>query len=235
MKESQDSTIDLPEDRPTTIKLLMQYLYEGEYDPLLPDPDSLGTVGKAVAKSPRPATDPNNRQAYSYKFPHTCCYQGSSCNSPFICPHHRCEYTGYSDNGCCGYSCKGFNCDICNPSKPPVPSLNGKSNQLLTHAEMYEIADKYDVVGLKDLVKEKFDRSCQHFWDKPKFAAAALHAFSTTPDYDKGIREIVSATISAHMELMKKSEVKSLMNDFNGLALGILEEKIKEHGWGKKK
>jgi hypothetical protein len=100
---------------------------------------------------------------------------------------------------------------------------------------MYEIADKYDVVGLKDLVKEKFGRSYQKFWDNPKFAIAAHHAFSTTPDHDKGIRKVVSATISAHMELVEKAEVKVLMTEFNGLALGILEEKIKEHGWGKKK
>jgi hypothetical protein len=30
LKESQDGTIDVPEEEPATIKLLMQYLYEGE-------------------------------------------------------------------------------------------------------------------------------------------------------------------------------------------------------------
>jgi hypothetical protein len=100
---------------------------------------------------------------------------------------------------------------------------------------MYEIADKYDVVGLKDLAREKFSRACQYYWDDAEFAVASYHVFSTTPDHDKGMRKVVSATISAHMKLVEKPRVKFLMTEFNGLALGILEEKIKELGWGKKK
>jgi hypothetical protein len=96
---------------------------------------------------------------------------------------------------------------------------------------MYEIADKYDVVGLKDLAIEKFRRACHHFWNTDEFSVAAHHVFSTTPDHDKGLRDIVSAAISAHMGLIKKPEVKVLLTEFNGLALGILEEKIIEHGW----
>ena len=96
---------------------------------------------------------------------------------------------------------------------------------------MYEIADKYDAVGLKDLATEKFRWACQYLWDDDKFSIAADHVFSTTPDHDKGLRDIVSATISAHMGLIKKPEVKVLLTEFNGLALGVLEEKIIEHGW----
>jgi hypothetical protein len=205
----------------------MQYLYEGEFDPLLPDTDLLETVGKAVAKAPRPTYHEDGEYAYSIKFPHTCLIQGRSCSEPYICPHHICRCGSYGATY--QHRCIGFNCDICNPLTPPAPSLNGTSDQILTHAKMYEIADKYDVVGLKDLVKEKFGRSCQRFWDDPKFAIAAHHAFSTTPDHDKGIREIVSATISAHMELVEKPEVKVIMTEFNGLALGILEELIVTH------
>lgn len=113
--------------------------------------------------------------------------------------------------------------------------LNGTSDQLLHHAKMYEIADKYNVSGLKDLVKEKFARACDHYKDKPDFAIAAHHAFSTTPENDKGLRDIVSRTISANMELVQVPQVKVLMTESNGLALSVLEEKIKEHGWGKKK
>jgi hypothetical protein len=35
--------------------------------------------------------------------------------------------------------------------------MNGSAAQLLTHSKMYELADKYDVIGLKELSKEKFD------------------------------------------------------------------------------
>ncbi|KAI5377061.1 hypothetical protein J4E82_004144 [Alternaria postmessia] len=186
-KESESSIIDLPEDEPTIIKLLIQYLYEGEYEPLLPDDESREAL--LAARIGRPKHDPHGR-AYSYQFPH-------SCSQP----------------------------------EPSIPPPNSESDQLLLHAKMYEIADKYDAVGLKDLAIEKFKWACQYLWDDDKFSIAADHVFSTTPDHDKGLRDIVSETIGAHMGLVKKPEVKVLLTEFNGLALGVLEKKIIEHGW----
>jgi hypothetical protein len=199
LQESEDGKIDLPEDEPAVVKLLMQYLYEGEYEPLLPDTESSGTIGKAVAKAtaPRPDKAPNGRY-YNYGFPHTCVKHYAQ-----TCPHHNCADMR-------NYWIEDWNCDACNPLTPPVPSLNGTSDQLLTHAKMYEIADKYDVMGLKDLVKAKFTRACQNFWDDPAFAKAAYHAFSTTPGHDKGLRDIISKTIADHMKsLVSKPEIEA--------------------------
>jgi hypothetical protein len=39
---------------------------------------------------------------------------------------------------------------------------------------------------------------------------------------DKGLRGVVSSTISNHMELIRKPAIQALMTEFNGLALGIL-------------
>ena len=36
-KETQTDQINLPEDERETVKLLVRYLYEGEYDPVLPN------------------------------------------------------------------------------------------------------------------------------------------------------------------------------------------------------
>jgi hypothetical protein len=96
---------------------------------------------------------------------------------------------------------------------------------------MYEIGDKYDVVGLKDLAKEKFDRACRKFWDDDHFPIAANHAFSTTPEDDKGLRDIVCKTISDHVTLIQKPEVEALMMEFNGLAFGLFKAKALEQKW----
>lgn len=96
---------------------------------------------------------------------------------------------------------------------------------------MYEIGEKYNVMGLKDLAKGKFKRACKHFWKTPSFAPAAEYAFHRTVESDSGLRDIFSATIPEHMELMNDPEVKSLMSQLNGLALGILTVKAKEYGW----
>jgi hypothetical protein len=96
---------------------------------------------------------------------------------------------------------------------------------------MYELADKYEVVGLKELAKEKFSRGCKRFWDTPDFPIAAFHAFSTTPEEDKGLRDCVSRSIATNMQLVRKPKIRALLMKFNGLALGILEAKSKEQGW----
>jgi hypothetical protein len=222
-KEAESGVINLPEDEPEIVKLLIQYLYEGEYEPLLPDSESSIALSPVKIGAPRPIRTPGG-DVYSYDFPHTCSGR-ARCSRPSICPHHTCI------NGFCCHSSSMFNCGECNPTTPPLPSLNGEADQVLLHAKMYEYADRYDVLGLKDLAIEKFSRSCKHFWNKDEFSLAAHHVFSTTVEKDKGLRDIVSTTISAHMELVKKPQVKVLMTEFNGLALGILEEKIIEHGW----
>ncbi len=96
---------------------------------------------------------------------------------------------------------------------------------------MYEIGDKYYVSGLKQLAKRKFEAASAIYWNDPKFAEAAHHAFSTTPDHDKGLRDIVCKTISNHMSLLKKPEIEALMTNFNGLAFGVLKQKSEENGW----
>lgn len=62
-----------------------------------------------------------------------------------------------------------------------MPSIQGEASQLPIHIKMYEIGDKYDVVGLEDLAKEKFSRACKHFWNTAEFSLAADHAFSNAP------------------------------------------------------
>ncbi|KAI4674179.1 uncharacterized protein J4E84_010792 [Alternaria hordeiaustralica] len=167
-KETEQGSVDLPEDEPAIVKLMMQYIYQGEYDPALPDNELSGSTKITVPPTPTP-------------------------------PHKK--------------------------------SRTARQLFLMIHAKLYEIADKYDVVGLKELVIEKFKRACHSFWNDPSFANAAHHVFSTTPEHDKGLRDIVSKTIAEHMaELVKKPEVEALLTEFNGLAFGLLKMKT-EAGW----
>jgi hypothetical protein len=98
---------------------------------------------------------------------------------------------------------------------------------------MYELADKYDVVGLKDLVQKKFKYGCTQYWYSESFSVAANHAFLTSPPKDKALCDIVSDTIADHLELIHNPKVQALMNEFNGLSLGIMLRKADEYSWGK--
>jgi hypothetical protein len=90
---------------------------------------------------------------------------------------------------------------------------------------MYELADKYDVVGLKELSRDNFKAGCGVWWNEDAFPVAVKHAFSTTVSEDTGLREVVIDTISTHMDLVRKPEIQALMAEFSALALGILLKK----------
>jgi hypothetical protein len=224
-QESEEAKIDLPKDDPYYVKLLIQYMYEGEYDPKLPDNDCMEVAGEVHFTERR-------SNGYHYKFPHNCnrITHGGNCAIPLVCPHHRCD-----GNPCYPGKCVDFICESCCPdARRTLPPAKGTATQLLRHAKMYEIGDKYGVIGLKELAREKFLRATAKYWNDEQFAPAAYYAFNTTPEEDKGLRDVVSNTISAHMELLNKPAVETLLTEFNGLAVGLLKMRAKDLGWIKK-
>jgi hypothetical protein len=219
LQEASEGRIDLPEDDPEAVKLLIEYLYTAEYGSKLHNlPEDL---------------------VYTYDFPHTCV---DGCNSEIdgkkcweLCPHHKCGslpeiFTNCNDD------CKDFVCSICIPDAP----------QLLLHAKLYEIGktgdivskyltnaqvtvgDKYNVIGLKDLAREKFAGACKLFWDNVQFVVAARHACSTTPEHDVGLRHIVRDTIVDHPGLVVKVGVDELLGETPGLARDVLKKVIRK-------
>ena len=192
------------------MKLLVQYLYEGEYDVTLAD----------MAHSAQPVVRVNRQiRYYNYSFPHTC--QNDDCATPDICEHHFC----YSD--ICNVSCVDFVCTACCPDWVP-PTEGADASQLLLGAKMYGIGDKYDVLGLKRLALAKFSLACEKYWESQQFAPAAHYAFSTTPESDKGLRDIVIKTIADHVKIIKSPAVEALLNEFHGLAMGVLKIRAKD-------
>jgi hypothetical protein len=137
-----------------------------------------------------------------------------------ICPRHV-------SGDDCAYDCVDFACT-------KYIFVDGDAEQTLTHAKMYEMADKYDVVGLKQPYIDKYRRACVVYWDHPKFAESAYHVYCTTPTHDKGFRNIVCRTISQHIRLLKKPEVGDLKTEFNGLTFGLLFDEADQAGCASK-
>ncbi|KAF2867321.1 hypothetical protein BDV95DRAFT_502708, partial [Massariosphaeria phaeospora] len=198
LKEADEALVDLPEDDPSIIKLLVQYLYEAEYAPVSPveTPNALLNHLSTIIKTLR------SQQPYD------------------------------RNRNYCRYKCSRFICEECCP--PPKHASTSSSDQLLLHAKMYKVAEKYSVTGLKLLAEEKFARAAAEYWNTADFITAAHYAFTTTVESDKGLREdaglrdIVISTIAKSMTLITRPEIQSLMNEYQGLALQVL---LEEHGW----
>jgi hypothetical protein len=167
----------------------------------------------------------DRRERFNYDFPHTCEY---GCPNPqhLVCQHHSCtEIT-------CEDKCIDFVCEECCPNAVPACAAGeGDATQLLIHSQMYQLGDKYDVTGLKELARKKFKRACTKYWDDECLAPAAHHAFSTTMDEDIGLKEVISQVISDHINLLNKPEVITLLHEFSGLAVGLLQKRAEDLGW----
>ena len=98
------------------------------------------------------------------------------------------------------------------------------------NARMYEIAERYGVIGLKDLAKYKFGVSCDLFWDNDTFTSTIDYVYSSTIDTDQGLRSVIRKTICKHIQIIKKDEIAAKLDEL-GLAMAILEEKMEEQGW----
>jgi hypothetical protein len=206
--------IDISFDEPDIVKLLVDYIYSTDYAPELPSGPTLH------ATEPTWEYDPARNEAgtkYSYKFPHNC---KPDCPTDYaMCPpHHRCGHQ-------CDDNCKDFICSLCYPAV-----LDGDASQMLLHAKMYAIGDKYKVLGLQQLAREKFVRACVNFWDDKQFAVAARYAHASTPATVMGLRLLVYKVIAEHLDLMmKKKEIHEVMDEFNRLAKGVLICRVR--GW----
>jgi len=109
------------------VKLLVQYLYEAEYEPALPLADNETTNGVKPQREPHSCSkNPNGYHCdYNVSY-HPVLVQ--------ICSHYRCGNQ-------CSYSCVNFFCETCQGS------INGGADRLMAHVKMYEIADKTSLVS----------------------------------------------------------------------------------------
>ena len=102
-------------------------------------------------------------------------------------------------------------------------SNSPKNSELNVHAQMYALADKYGIHDLKDLAREKFAEVASNEWDGKDFPVAVHTVYASTPESDYGLRNVVVDTLSQHRELLEKPEVEALVKEVNGLAFGLLK------------
>ncbi|KAM0805987.1 BTB/POZ protein, partial [Usnea florida] len=83
--------------------------------------------------------------------------------------------------------------DSCDGATPHDP-------RMMTNVLVYAVAEKYDIPELKDLAKHKFGTLARSKWPQDGFHAVTEAVFSTTPDTDMGLRQIVMDICSEHFE-----------------------------------
>lgn len=80
---------------------------------------------------------------------------------------------------------------------------------LLHHARVYALAEKYGIPSLRSTAVEKFRSESQIWWRHAEFAEAARVVYTATPDDDSDMRDVVMGTIRANRDLLNDDPVCS--------------------------
>lgn len=99
------------------------------------------------------------------------------------------------------------------------------STELITHAQIYTLAEKYGIKALKSLALEKFEAATRYVHSKEwkeDFLAATEEAFTSTAETDRGLREVVLKTFHKHHELINEDNTQTLLKKLNSLTFDLL-------------
>ena len=85
-------------------------------------------------------------------------------------------------------------------------SVTTHDPKLMNNVLVYAIAEKYDIPDLKALAKHKFQDLAWSKWPHEDLHAVVESVFSTTPDNDMGLRQVVLDICEEHFEDILRQE-----------------------------
>jgi hypothetical protein len=180
-REAEERRIDLPEDDPEMIRRLIAYLYLGDYDPC----DGLSISRYASLRQHESAIPLPENHHPRYR-------NGTFGSVTFASDHCACLAPNPRDIS------QPVSCNSASQTLPSDYKLVEKAantvevaNPLTIHATMYALGDKYQVDGLCQLAKEKFESCLHHHAHTEDFVSAVQLAYSSTPDTNRGLRDVV--------------------------------------------
>ena len=92
---------------------------------------------------------------------------------------------------------------------------------------VYAVAEKYDIPDLKDLAKAKFQNLAWSKWPHDNFYTLAEAVFSTTPDTNMGLRQVVLDICEKHSEdILRKEGSKAVFLEVPAIGAVVLRAAV---------
>jgi len=96
---------------------------------------------------------------------------------------------------------------------------------MVFHAQVYCLADRYMMAALKQLAKDKFEAAVKTGWSMDDFLLAVDVVYSSSPEGDRGLRDLVVEVSSSgeNLEkLLKSVGFRNLLSEKPGFAADII-------------
>jgi hypothetical protein len=167
------------------IRRLIAYLYLGDYDPTRCDITNFSQLRQLESTTVR----------------------ASKHHPRFVGPQGQ-----YSSDSC---ACLSPSTNAVSQAEAPAAEKSGNSSNasevaepLTIHATMYALGDKYQVEGLGQLAKDKFESCLRHHACSADFATAIQIAYSSTPESIPGAEAKLDSIDELSLLLIKSWPVK---------------------------
>ncbi|RKL20902.1 hypothetical protein BFJ72_g14981 [Fusarium proliferatum] len=92
-------------------------------------------------------------------------------------------------------------------------------------AQMYQIADKYDIPALKAQSKNKFNVAVTTGWSMDDFPHAITVVYESTPPEDRGLRDLVVQTARKNINKLLGHDGFCELGTYNCRVLGLIWDK----------
>ncbi|KAI1343494.1 hypothetical protein F5Y15DRAFT_234825 [Xylariaceae sp. FL0016] len=94
---------------------------------------------------------------------------------------------------------------------PLRPEALGPEPTLSLHAQMYSLASRFSIQGLRLLAASKFQNQLESHWNTADFLLAAKEAYTSTDRGDRTMRDAVLGAVEKHPELLERREVQDVI------------------------
>ncbi|KAK1067289.1 hypothetical protein LTR74_006493 [Friedmanniomyces endolithicus] len=94
---------------------------------------------------------------------------------------------------------------------------------LVIHARVYALAEKYDIPSLKHIAKQKLEMAMACNYDSPDLPLAIEEVYCSTIDTDRGLRDIVCEAFRCHPQLASTPDVRQAISELPSLALDLFK------------
>ena len=102
--------------------------------------------------------------------------------------------------------------------------------RMMNNVLVYAVAEKYDIPDLKDLAKSKFLTLATSKWPHVDLYAVLETIFSTTPDGDMGLRQIVLDICRQHaQDILRDNEARAAFLDIQAINTIVLDTAVQKN------
>lgn len=107
---------------------------------------------------------------------------------------------------------------------PNSPNLFRKPHHLVFDAQMYAIADKYDLSDLKRKVGDSFAELLIPYAEGVEFGEAARAIYDLTPETDRGLKDLVKDIVwSTRATMFPRQEIQRCIRESEGFRNDMLQ------------